>query len=104
MEKLLEISNVFENEVLKLNSSSSYHYKTTDNKYKTAAYFLYHSPFCHCECFNKLEYNTYKIENIYKYVFDKLSKGEKITMNKFRKWIVENYENINKYYNSLKYT
>lgn len=101
-ENLLEISKVFEEEVSYVNGVSDNSYKYLDNNLKSYTYFLYNSPFCHYESFNDLEYETTKLDDIYEVVFHRLESGEKITINEFRKWIVENYEKINERYEYLK--
>ena len=93
-ENLLEISKVFKEAVSYVNSVSDNSYKYLDNNLKSYTYFLYNSPFSHYESFNDLEYETTKLEDIYEVVFHRLENGEKITINEFRKWIVENYEKI----------
>ena len=99
---LLEISKVFKEAVSYVNGVSDNSYKYLDNNLKSYTYFLYNSPFCHYESFNDLEYETTKLEDIYEVVFYRLESGEKITINEFRKWIVENYEKINERYEYLK--
>lgn len=94
-EKLLEISKVFEEAVSYINGVSDNTYIHLDKNLKSYTYFLYHSPFCHYKGFNDLEYETTKLEDIYELVFHRVESGEKITINEFRKWIVENYEKIN---------
>lgn len=101
-EKLLEISKVFEEAVSYVNEVSDNTYIHLDKNLKSYTYFLYHSPFCHYESFNDLEYETTKLEDIYEVVFHCVESGEKITINEFRKWIVENYEKINERYEYLK--
>ena len=99
-ENLLEISKVFKEAVSYVNGVSDNSYKYLDNNLKSYTYFLYNSPFC--ESFNDLEYETTKLEDIYEVVFYRLESGEKITINEFRKWIVENYKKINEKYEYLK--
>ena len=94
-EKLLEISKVFEEAVSYIIGVSDNTYIHLDKNLKSYTYFLYHSPFCHYKGFNDLEYETTKLEDIYELVFHRVESGEKITINEFRKWIVENYEKIN---------
>ena len=101
-ENLVEISNVFKEAVSYVNAISDNSYKYLDNNLKSYTYFLYNSPFCHYESFNDLEYETTKLEDIYEVVFYRLESGEKITINEFRKWIVENYKKINEKYEYLK--
>jgi hypothetical protein len=101
-ENLLEISKVFKETVSYVNGVSDNSYKYLDKNLKSYTYFLYNSPFCHYESFNDLEYEIKKLEDIYEVVFHRLESGEKITINEFRKWIVENYEKINERYEYLK--
>ena len=49
-----------------------------------------------------MEYEITKLEDIYEVVFHRVENREKITINEFRKWIVENYEKINERYEYLK--
>ena len=93
--KLLAISKVFEEAFSYLNSVSDNSYEYIDKNLKSYTYFLYYSPFCHYNSFNDLEYETTKLEYIYEIVFHRVKNGEKITINEFRKWIVENYQKIN---------
>ena len=101
-EKLLEIGKVFEEAVSYVNGVSDNTYIHLDKNLKSYTYFLYHSPFCHYKGFNDLEYETTKLEDIYEVVFHRVESGEKITINEFRKWIVENYEKINERYEYLR--
>ena len=101
-ENLLKFSKVFQEAVSYVNGVSDNSYKYLDNNLKSYSYFLYNSPFCHYESFNDLEYETTKMEYIYEVVFHRLESGEKITINEFRKWIVENYEKINEIYEYIK--
>ena len=100
-EKLLEIDKVFTEAVSYLNGVSDNSYTYLDKNLKSYTYFLYYSPFCHYESFNDLECETTKIEDIHAVVFHRLENGEKITINEFRKWIIENYEKINEIYEYL---
>ena len=97
-EKLLEISKGFEEAVRNLNYEYDDNYVGIDKELIKSSYFLYYSPYCHYEDFNRLDYDTAKIEDIYERVFNFVENGEKITINHFRKWISENYENITKHY------
>jgi len=97
-EELLETSRIFELEVRILNYELDDNDKI-DDELKTSAYFLYYSPYCHYkDGFSHLDYDTAKIEDIYERVFNFVENGEKITINHFREWISENYENITKHY------
>jgi hypothetical protein len=51
--------------------------------------------------FNDLEYEMLEINDIYKVVFDLVREDKKITINKFRRWIKENYTNIQTHYESV---
>jgi hypothetical protein len=62
---------------------------------------LYYSPFCWWKGFNDLEYEMLEINDIYKVVFDLVREDKKITINKFRRWIIDNYTNIQTHYESL---
>ena len=42
-----------------------------------------------------------EINDIYKVVFDLVRENQKITINKFRRWVTENYTNIQTHYESL---
>jgi len=58
--------------------------------------------YCHYTGFNNLQYETLKITDIYEVVFNLVKeRKETITINEFRKWVSENYKNIQMYYNDL---
>lgn len=67
-EKLLEISKVFEEWVLKIKSYSDSEYETLDKDLHKAVFYLYYSPFCQFGNFSDLYSSTASINNIYKVV------------------------------------
>ena len=42
-----------------------------------------------------------EINDIYEVVFNLVSEDKKITINKFRKWIIDNYTNIQMHYDNI---
>lgn len=92
--QLLEISKIFEEAARNLNYETDDNYNKIDKKLIKSSQFLYYSPYCNYEDFNHMYYNTEKIEDIHKVVFSYVENGEKITLNHFRNWIIENYENL----------
>jgi len=44
-----------------------------------------------------------EINDIYELVFNFVMKDKKITINKFRKWTIDNYTNIQTHYETLLY-
>jgi hypothetical protein len=99
---LLKISKVFEDAVVNLDVEISLRpYINVSKDIKKGAYYLCYSPFCWWKGFNDLECETLKINDIYKVVFDLIREHQKITINDFRKWIIDNYTNIQMHYESL---
>ena len=68
---------------------------------KRGAYFLHFSPFCCCKGFNDLECETLEKNDIYEVVFNFVKEDKKITINKFRRWVADNYEIIKTHYETL---
>ena len=101
---LTKISKVFEDAVVNLDVDISLRpYINVSKDIKKCAYYLYYSPFCWRKGFNDLEYEILEIKHIYKVVFDFVSEDKKITINKFRTWIIDNYKNIQMHYETLLY-
>ena len=99
---LIKISKVFEDAVVNLDVEISLRpYINVSKDIKKGAYYLYYSPFCWWKGFNDLEYETLEINDIYKVVFDLVREDKKITINKFRKWVIDNYTNIQMHYDNL---
>jgi len=99
---LTKISKVFEDAVVNLDVDISLRpYINVSKDIKKAVYYLYYSPFCNWKGFNDLEYEMLEINDIYKVVFDLVREHQKITINDFRKWIIDNYTNIQMHYESL---
>jgi len=99
---LTKISKVFEDAVVNLDVEISLRpYINVSKDIKKGAYYLYYSPFCHWKGFNDLEYEMLEINDIYKVVFDLVREHQKITINEFRKWIIDNYTNIQMHYDNL---
>ena len=99
---VIKISKVFEDAVVNLDVEISLRpYINVSKDIKKGAYYLYYSPFCHWKGFNDLEYEMLEINDIYKVVFDLVREDKKITINDFRKWIIDNYTNIQTHYESL---
>ena len=99
---LTKISKVFEDAVVNLDVEISLRpYINVSKDIKKCAYYLYYSPFCNWKGFNDLEYEMLEINDIYKVVFDLVREDKKRTINKFRRWIIDNYTNIQTHYESL---
>ena len=99
---LTKISKVFEDAVDNLDVEiRSRSYINVSKDIKKGAYYLYYSPFCWWKGFNDLECETLEINDIYELVFNFVKEDKKITINKFRKWIIDNYTNIQTHYESL---
>jgi len=99
---LTKISKVFEDSVDNLDVDRWLRpYINISANIKKGVYYLYYSPFCHCKGFNDLEYEILDINNIYEVVFDLVREDKKLTINKFRKWIIDNYTNIQTHYETL---
>ena len=101
---LTKISKVFEDAVVNLDVEISLRpYINVSKDIKKCAYYLYYSPFCWSKGFNDLECETLEINDIYEVVFDLVREDKKITINKFRRWVIDNYETIKTHYDTLIY-
>ena len=101
---LLKISKVFEDAVVNLDVEISLRpYINVSKDIKKCAYYLYYSPFCWWKGFNDLECETLEINDIYEVVFNFVREDKKITINKFRRWVIDNYTNIQMHYDTLIY-
>lgn len=102
---LLNKSEIFKKWVNILNDESDIEYINTDPEIKNATYYLYHNcEYCKYDDFTSLEYYTGNKHDIYERVFLEVKNTDRynIYVNNFRKWIVENYETLNKNYNIIK--
>lgn len=101
---LTKISKVFEDSVVNLDVDKSLRpYINISENLKIGVYYLYYSPFCRWKGFNDLEYEILEINDIYEVVFNLVREDKKITINKFRRWIIDNYKNIQTHYDNLLY-
>jgi len=101
---LTKISKVFEDAVVNLDVEISLRpYINVSKDIKKCAYYLYYSPFCWSKGFNDLECETLEINDIYEVVFNFVKEDKKITINKFRRWVIDNYETIKIHYDTLAY-
>ena len=103
---LTKISKVFEDAVVNLDVDKSLRpYINISENIKKSVYYLYYSPFCGWNCgwkgFNDSECETLEINEIYEVVFNLIKEDKKITINKFRRWVVDNYEIIQTHYETL---
>ena len=99
---LTKISKVFEDAVVNLDVEISLRpYINVSKDIKKCAYYLYYSPFCWCKGFNDLECETLEINDIYEVVVNFVREDKKITINKFRRWVIDNYETIKTHYDTL---
>ena len=103
-EHLLELSKTFERAVIILNYDSDYSYIRTDKKIKNASYYFYYSPFSMYKGLSDLESKDATKTEIYEKVFELVKEGEggKITIDKFREWIIKNYDSIKDNYELIK--
>lgn len=101
-EHLLELSKTFERAVINLNYDSDYHYIRTDKKIKNASYYFYYSPFSMYKGLSDLESKDATKTEIYEKVFELVKEGGKITIDKFREWIIKNYDSIKDNYELIK--
>lgn len=93
---LTKISKVFEDSVFNLDLD-----KSLRPYINISAYYLHYSPFCWRKGFNDLECETLGINDIYEVVFNFVREDTKITINKFRRWVIDNYTNIQNHYETL---
>ena len=107
---LTKMSKVFEEYVVYLDVDISLRMKINiSEKLNRCVYYLYYSPFCRSRSrsrsrskgFNDLKYEILEINDIYKVVFNLVREDKKITINKFRRWIIDNYKKIQTYYDDL---
>jgi hypothetical protein len=99
---LTKISKVFEYAVVNLDVDKSLRpYINISENIKKCVYYLYYSPFCWRKGFNDLECETLEINDIYEVVFNFVSEDKKLTINKFRRWVVDNYTHIQTHYETL---
>lgn len=102
---LLNKSEIFKKSVNYLNSESDTEYIKTHPEIKSATYYLYHNcEYCKYDDFTSLEYYSGYKEDIYEKVFLEVKNTDRynISLNNFRTWIIDNYENFNKNYNIIK--
>lgn len=105
---LLNMSKTFEHEVIHVDEydTNGFSYNETNLHMTPAIYFLYNCEFCKGDGFSNLDYHHGNKDAYYKLISNKLEEyandnNKKLTINKFRNWIVTNYTCITKYYNML---
>ena len=99
---LTKISKVFEGYVFNLDVDKSLRpYININQNLKDCIHYLHRSPFCRFKGFNDLEYEILEINDIYEVVFNLIRENRKITINEFRRWIIDNYEIIQTHYDNL---
>ena len=104
-DELLNKSEIFKKYVNILNCESDIEYINTHPEIKNATYYLYHNcEYCKYDDFTSLEYYTGNKQDIYERVFLEIKNKDRynISINNFREWIIDNYENFNKNYNIIK--
>jgi hypothetical protein len=102
---LLNKSEIFKKYVNILNRESDIEYINARPEIKNAIYYLYHNcVYCKYEDFTSLEYCIGNKQDIYERVFLETKNKDRynISINNFREWIIDNYENFNKNYNIIK--
>ena len=103
--ELLIKSEIFKKYVNILNRESDIKYIHIQKEIKSATYYLYHNcNYCIYSDFTSLEYYTGNKQDIYERVFLETKNTDRynISVNNFRKWIIDNYEKLNKNYNIIK--
>ena len=104
-DELLNKSEIFKKYVNILNRESDIEYINTRPEIKNATYYLYYNcEYCKYDDFTSLEYYTGNKQDIYERVFLETKNKDRynISINNFRQWIIDNYENFNKNYNIIK--
>jgi hypothetical protein len=104
-DELLNKSEIFKKYVNILNRESDIEYINTHPEIKNATYYLYHNcEYCKYDDFTSLEYYTGNKQDIYERIFLETKNKDRynISINNFREWIIDNYENFNKNYNIIK--
>ena len=103
---ILHMSNKFNETIRYASQDSDYSYNLIDNEKKDAMNFLYYNcEFCKYNKFNDLYNEIGNKTDYYKLLESTIinqKENEKITINQFRLWIINNYDKINNYYNILK--
>ena len=104
---ILNMSIKFDESIRFASQDSDYSYNLIDKEYKDAMYFFYYNcEFCNGNNkFTDLYYEIGDKSAYYKLLESKIKNqkdNEKITINQFRLWIINNYDKINNYYNILK--
>ena len=100
---LLNMSIKFEKNV-DFSLHGDYEYGQFTNEQRISIYYLYYCDFCKYESFSKLDYiigNKYDYHTYFNRLLKNKKPDEEITSNEFRKWIVNNYENLKYYYSIL---
>jgi len=101
-EHLINLSVKFEQAVYNLRDLSENDWDNIDDKVKTASYFFYYSPYTMYSGLSNLEYNNGNKVEIYEKIYNIIKDGKNnITINKFREWIINNYDNIKINYNLI---
>jgi len=96
-DELLNKSEIFKKYVNILNRESDIEYINTHSEIKNATYYLYHNcEYCKYDDFTSLEYYTGNKQDIYERVFLETKNKDRynISINNFREWIIDNYENF----------
>lgn len=104
-DELLNKSEIFKKYVNILNCENDIEYINTHPEIKKATYYLYHNcEYCKYDDFTSLEYYTGNKQDIYERLFLETKNKDRynISINNFREWIIDNYENFNKNYNIIK--
>ena len=103
--ELLSKSEIYKKYVNTLNGESDYGYFSGKPELRSATYYLYYNCyFCKHNDFTSLEYYKGYNRDIYERVFMETKNKDRhnITINNFREWITDNYEDFNKNYSIIK--
>jgi hypothetical protein len=102
--ELLNKSKIFKKNADRLNSENDHNYISIDKDYKKAVYYLYHNcDYCYQNDFTSFEYYIGNNQDIYERAFIETKNTDRnnISIDGFRGWIIDNYDNINKNYDII---
>jgi hypothetical protein len=104
-DELLNKSKLYNKYVKILNDKTERDYLTIQPEYRSAVYYLYYNcDYCKYNDLTSLEYYVGYNKDIYERVFIETKNDDRydISINSFRSWIVEHYDEFNKNYDIIK--